>query len=72
MRHATGKHCRIRITSSAGPDERVDFTIGTPAPLRSLWTGLRRRRPYGNYAYETVLVNIEAQAGKQVIDERRD
>jgi hypothetical protein len=46
-----------------GPDERVDFTIGKLAPGAHQIT-LRGGDAKGNYAYETVLVNIEAQAGK--------
>jgi hypothetical protein len=46
-----------------GPEERVDFTIGKLAPGAHQIT-LRGGDAKGNYAYETVLVNIEAQAGK--------
>jgi hypothetical protein len=46
-----------------GPEERVDFTIGKLGPGAHQIT-LRGGDAKGNYAYETVLVNIEAQAGK--------
>jgi WD40 repeat protein len=46
-----------------GPQEQVDFTIGKLGPGAHQVT-LRGGDAKGNYAYETVLVNIEAQAGK--------
>jgi hypothetical protein len=46
-----------------GPEEQVDFTVGKLAPGAHQIT-LRGGDAKGNYAYETVLVNIEAQAGK--------
>jgi hypothetical protein len=46
-----------------GPEEKVDFTISklTPGPHQIT---LRAGDAKGNHAYETVLVTIEAQAGK--------
>jgi hypothetical protein len=46
-----------------GPEERVDFTIGKLAPGAHQIT-LRAGDAKGNHAYETLLVNVEAQAGK--------
>jgi len=46
-----------------GPEEKVDFTISKLTPGAHQIT-LRAGDAKGNHAYETVLVNIEAQAGK--------
>lgn len=46
-----------------GPEETVDFTIAKLTPGAHQVT-LRAADAKGNQAYETVLVNIEAQAGK--------
>jgi hypothetical protein len=45
------------------PEEKVDFTISKLTPGAHQIT-LRAGDAKGNHAYETVLVNIEAQAGK--------
>jgi len=46
-----------------GPEEKVDFSISKLSPGAHQVT-LRAGDAKGNHAYETVLVNIEAQAGK--------
>jgi hypothetical protein len=46
-----------------GPEEKVDFTISKLTKGAHQVT-LRAGDAKGNHAYETVLVNIEAQAGK--------
>jgi hypothetical protein len=46
-----------------GPEEKVDFTIPRLAAGAHQIT-LRAGDAKGNHAYETVFVNIEAQAGK--------
>jgi hypothetical protein len=46
-----------------GPEEKVDFTLSKLTPGAHQIT-LRAGDAKGNHAYETVLVNIEAQAGK--------
>jgi hypothetical protein len=46
-----------------GPEEKVDFTISKMTPGTHQIT-LRAGDAKGNHAYETVLISIEAQAGK--------
>jgi hypothetical protein len=46
-----------------GPEEKVDFTISKLTPGTHQIT-LRAGDAKGNHAYETVLISIEAQAGK--------
>jgi len=46
-----------------GPEEKVDFTISKLAPGAHQIT-LRAGDAKGNHGYETVFVNIDAQAGK--------